>query len=82
MMSGKPNTGQYPHKTKRPAGPRHRLALATPKDRQCALRAQKSPPIVPQAAREGRQIKPKFANATAAHDEFAIVVKQRALLFP
>lgn len=41
------------------AGARHRLALAIQKDRQCALRAQKSPPIVRQAAREGRQIEPK-----------------------
>ncbi|ASY73663.1 hypothetical protein SF83666_a40750 (plasmid) [Sinorhizobium fredii CCBAU 83666] len=46
------------------------------------MRAKKSPPIVRQAARESRQIKTKFGNATAARDEFAIVVKQRALLSP
>jgi len=82
MNSDNPHPLRYARKTKRPTGARHRMALATPKDRQCALRAQKSLPIVRQAAREGRQIKPKFGNATAAHDESAIVVKQRALLSP
>ncbi|WP_162944139.1 MULTISPECIES: hypothetical protein [unclassified Rhizobium] len=82
MMSGKPNTGQYIHKTKRLSGARYRLTLATPKDRQGALRVQKSPPIARQSAGDGRQIKPKFGSATAARDQFDIAVKQRALLFP
>ncbi|WP_157750342.1 hypothetical protein [Sinorhizobium fredii] len=82
MNSDNPHPLRYARKTKRRADARHRLALATPKDRQCALRAKKSPPIVRQAARESRQIKTKFGNATAARDEFAIVVKQRALLSP
>src|SRR4051794_35731331 len=69
MMSRKPNTGQYPHKTKRLSGARYRLAAATPKDRQCAFIAQKSAPIARQAARDDRQTKPKFASPTTARDE-------------
>ncbi|MCY1740585.1 hypothetical protein [Ensifer sp. SL37] len=38
MNSDNPHPLPYAHKTKRRAGARYRVALATPKDRQCALR--------------------------------------------
>jgi hypothetical protein len=81
-MSSKPNTGQYPPKTKRLSGARYRLTPAMPKGRQCTFKAQKIRANRQAICSRRSTDQPEPGSATAARDEFTVADKQRALLSP